>query len=82
MSKTISRWSLLGNSFDSYSIKVLHFTGETKPWNFYYSGHKDWEKNSEMRSYYAWVKVRREIQASIVLSFVYDFRWREFLAKS
>ncbi|EME31801.1 alpha-1,4-N-acetylglucosaminyltransferase EXTL3 isoform 2 [Galdieria sulphuraria] len=40
-------------------IKVLHFTGETKPWNFYYSGHKDWEKNSEMRSYYAWVRMER-----------------------
>eukprot|EP00871_Galdieria_phlegrea_P002310 jgi/Galph1/307/GphlegSOOS_G5068.1 len=40
-------------------IKVLHFTGETKPWNFHYSGHKDWEKNSEMHSYYAWVRMER-----------------------
>ena len=50
-------WSQLENH-----TRVLHFTGETKPWNWHRSSHHDWERQLDPEMYYLWMQVDREVR--------------------
>lgn len=41
--------------------KMIHYTSETKPWNFFTSSHKFWRQNFEAGMYYQWAKTYREV---------------------
>lgn len=48
--------------------KILHFTSETKPWNFYKFFHKDWTKNYHPELYWQWMDTTRSVQKQLVES--------------
>jgi glycogenin glucosyltransferase len=41
--------------------KMIHYTSETKPWNFFSSPHKYWRQNFDAVMYYLWARTFRNI---------------------
>lgn len=40
-------------------VRVVHFTGETKPWNWHRTSYRDWDRNIDPLFYYEWIRVDR-----------------------
>jgi lipopolysaccharide biosynthesis glycosyltransferase len=40
-------------------VRVVHFTGETKPWNWHLTSYRDWDRNADPLFYYEWIRVDR-----------------------
>lgn len=41
--------------------KMIHYTSETKPWNFFASSHKFWRLNFDPTMYYLWARTFRSV---------------------
>lgn len=41
--------------------KMIHYTSETKPWNFYSHSHKFWKQNFDASMFYLWANAYREV---------------------
>lgn len=41
--------------------KMIHYTSETKPWNFFNHSHKYWKQNFDAAMFYLWSKAYRDV---------------------
>jgi glycogenin glucosyltransferase len=54
--KSHATWPLMKRQ-----AKMLHYTSETKPWNFFASSHRNWRQNFDAPMYYLWARTFRQI---------------------
>lgn len=45
--------------------KMIHYTSETKPWNFFAASHKFWRQNFDAAIYYRWARTFREVSQKL-----------------
>ncbi|KAI7896604.1 nucleotide-diphospho-sugar transferase, partial [Mucor mucedo] len=58
-----THFSTLASSFITRNtVKVLHFTSETKPWNFYFLHHKEWRENYDGYLFGLWTRALRQMR--------------------
>jgi len=58
--------------------KLLHFTSETKPWNFFLGAHRSWKLNFESSAFYQWTRAWRKLSKELAVD-AHDInllRWR------
>ncbi|KAI9258298.1 hypothetical protein EDC94DRAFT_166796 [Helicostylum pulchrum] len=62
-----THFSTLAASFISKNtVKVLHFTSETKPWNFYFLHQREWRENYDGYLFGLWTRELREMQSQLI----------------
>lgn len=54
--KTQAVWPLL-----KMTTKMIHYTSETKPWNFFSHSHKFWKQNFDASMFYLWARAYRNV---------------------
>lgn len=54
--KSQAIWPLL-----KMQTKMIHYTSETKPWNFYAHSHKFWRSNFDASMFYLWASAYRTV---------------------
>ncbi|KAI8371698.1 nucleotide-diphospho-sugar transferase [Radiomyces spectabilis] len=57
--------ALVRGYLDKNTAKILHYTSETKPWNFFYLHHREWKENYEGYLFGAWKRNFRHMRASL-----------------
>ncbi|KAI8367102.1 nucleotide-diphospho-sugar transferase [Blakeslea trispora] len=61
-----THFSTLARSFiANKKAKVLHFTSETKPWNFHFEHHVTWRENYDGYLFGLWTKALRHMNAKL-----------------
>ncbi|KAI9482863.1 MAG: nucleotide-diphospho-sugar transferase [Benjaminiella poitrasii] len=59
-----THFSTLASSFVSKNTaKVLHFTSETKPWNFHFLHQREWRENYDGYLFGLWTRALREMKS-------------------
>ncbi|KAI8150441.1 nucleotide-diphospho-sugar transferase [Fennellomyces sp. T-0311] len=48
------------------TVKVVHFTSEIKPWNFYYQHHREWKDNYDTYIFDQYIKASRDMQSRLI----------------
>lgn len=54
--KNLATWPLIKKQ-----TKMIHYTSETKPWNFFASSHKYWKQNFDAAIYYLWARAYAQL---------------------
>ncbi|CEI98825.1 hypothetical protein RMCBS344292_12925 [Rhizopus microsporus] len=61
-----THFSTLASSYISKNTaRVLHFTSETKPWNFYFLHQREWRENYDGYLFGLWTRALREAKAEL-----------------
>jgi lipopolysaccharide biosynthesis glycosyltransferase len=47
------------------TAKVLHFTSETKPWNFYFLHQREWHENYDGYLFGLWTRTLRQTREKL-----------------
>ncbi|KAI8094768.1 nucleotide-diphospho-sugar transferase [Thamnidium elegans] len=58
--------SLAASFISKNTVKVLHFTSETKPWNFYFLHQREWRENYDGYLFGLWTRALRETQSQLI----------------
>lgn len=62
----LQHFSTLASSFVSENtVKVLHFTSETKPWNFYFLHQREWRENYDGHLFGLWMRAFRRMRSQL-----------------
>ncbi|KAI9259660.1 nucleotide-diphospho-sugar transferase, partial [Phascolomyces articulosus] len=57
--------TLVASHVNRNTVKVIHFTSEIKPWNFYYLHHHEWRDNYETYVFDKWIKTARDMRSRL-----------------
>ncbi|KAI8644704.1 glycosyl transferase family 64 domain-containing protein [Parasitella parasitica] len=61
-----THFSTLASGFvTKNSVKVLHFTSETKPWNFHFLHQREWRENYDGYLFGLWARSLRQMRAQL-----------------
>ena len=47
------------------TVKIVHFTSEIKPWNFYYLHNREWRDNYDTYLFDKWIKTGRNMRSRL-----------------
>ncbi|KAJ3044398.1 Exostoses (Multiple)-like 3 [Rhizophlyctis rosea] len=47
------------------AARVFHFTSETKPWSFWWTKHRHWQRNFDSGLFWKWIKVRNALYRDV-----------------
>jgi glycogenin glucosyltransferase len=64
--KSYATWPLMRRQ-----AKMIHYTSETKPWNFFSSSHKYWRQNFDPVMYYYWSRTYRNVARHLLIGSKY-----------
>ncbi|CAO3689838.1 unnamed protein product [Rhizopus stolonifer] len=61
-----THFSTLASSFvTTNTVRVLHFTSETKPWNFHFLNQREWRENYDGYLFGLWTRALRNMRTSL-----------------
>lgn len=62
------------------TAKVLHYTSETKPWNFHFLHQREWRENYDGFLFGLWTRTKREMLAKLEQGGLYtpNTRWGNY----
>ncbi|CEP13961.1 hypothetical protein [Parasitella parasitica] len=61
-----THFSTLASGFvTKNTVKVLHYTSETKPWNFHFLHQREWRENYDGYLFGLWTRSRRQMRAQL-----------------
>ncbi|KAI7903857.1 nucleotide-diphospho-sugar transferase [Cokeromyces recurvatus] len=61
-----THFSTLASSFvTKNTVKVLHFTSETKPWNFHFLHQREWRENYDGYLFGLWTRMLRKMKTQL-----------------
>lgn len=68
-----THFSTLASSFVAKNTaKVLHFTSETKPWNFHFLHQREWRENYDGHLFGVWTRALRQTRNELSAGGLYD----------
>ncbi|KAI8088071.1 nucleotide-diphospho-sugar transferase [Gilbertella persicaria] len=68
-----THFSTLAAGFVSKNdVKVLHFTSETKPWNFHFLHQREWRENYDGHLFGLWTKALRRMRLELAEADLWD----------